>query len=244
MRAKGPGNVRILGAGEISGGIRAVRLRVWGAGEVDGDVEAERIRVLGACEFRGEVASRDMRTCGACEVYGGVRARFLRATGAFEAGRVEAEAVRAYGAAEVGGDLVAKDDVRLRGVLEVAGDVQATRFSARGSVAVQGLLSADAVLIRLHRPSHVGTIGGSRIAVRRMSWHRRAIAALLRRRGEPMRLVAEAIEGDEVDLEATAANVVRGKKVRIGPGCRIARVEYQETLAVHPEAVVDAQVKA
>ena len=38
------------------------------------------------------------------------------------------------------------------------------------------------------------------------------------------------IEGDDVDLEYTEADVVRGRRVRIGEGCSIGRVEYSESL--------------
>ena len=38
------------------------------------------------------------------------------------------------------------------------------------------------------------------------------------------------IEGDDVDLEYTQADVVRGRRVRIGEGCSIGRVEYSESL--------------
>ncbi|HRU22306.1 MAG TPA: hypothetical protein P5113_06475, partial [Candidatus Bipolaricaulis sp.] len=51
------------------------------------------------------------------------------------------------------------------------------------------------------------------------------------------------IEGDQVHLEATTADVVRGKIVHIGPGCRIGRVEYTESLDVHPEAEVREKIK-
>jgi hypothetical protein len=56
-------------------------------------------------------------------------------------------------------------------------------------------------------------------------------------------LTAETIEGDTVDLEATEAQVVRGKVVRIGPGCRIGWVEYTDSLEVHPEAEVGERVE-
>ena len=37
-------------------------------------------------------------------------------------------------------------------------------------------------------------------------------------------------EGDDVVLEYTQADVVRGRRVRIGEGCSIGRVEYSESL--------------
>jgi len=51
------------------------------------------------------------------------------------------------------------------------------------------------------------------------------------------------IEADEISLEATVAKMVRGKRVTIGPGCRIDQVEYTESLQIDPKSVVREQVR-
>ena len=51
------------------------------------------------------------------------------------------------------------------------------------------------------------------------------------------------IEGDDIHLENTIADTVRGKRIAIGPGCRIGTVEYTETLSVHDDAEVKEQRK-
>ena len=45
------------------------------------------------------------------------------------------------------------------------------------------------------------------------------------------------IEGDNVELENVEAEIVRGKYVRIGHGCRIGTVEYGENLEAEPGTV-------
>jgi len=57
--------------------------------------------------------------------------------------------------------------------------------------------------------------------------------------GAHAELVVETVEGDEVFLENTRADVVRGSKVTIGRGCRVKRVEYAESLEVDESAQVD-----
>ncbi|MGA8943178.1 MAG: hypothetical protein WB502_10735, partial [Thermoactinomyces sp.] len=52
-------------------------------------------------------------------------------------------------------------------------------------------------------------------------------------------LSADVIEGDEIELEYTRAKVVRGKNVKIGPGCKVDLVEYQDSY----DADSDAEVK-
>ena len=51
-------------------------------------------------------------------------------------------------------------------------------------------------------------------------------------------LIAATIEGDEVRLEYTKADVVRGTNVSLGPGCEIGLVEYTGELNRHEDAVV------
>ena len=46
-----------------------------------------------------------------------------------------------------------------------------------------------------------------------------------------------------VNRVVTTADVVRGKRVRLGPGCHIKLVEYSETLEAHPSAKIDKQTK-
>ena len=62
-------------------------------------------------------------------------------------------------------------------------------------------------------------------------------------RGAAAELTASSIEGDEIELEDTTADVVRGKRVVIGPGCHIKTVEYIDTLDVHEDAEVEKKTK-
>ncbi len=68
----------------------------------------------------------------------------------------------------------------------------------------------------------------------------------LRSAGDPFissLLDVELIEGDDVSLEATNAQIIRGKRVKVGDRCRIDTVEYSESLEVSPKATVQRQVK-
>jgi hypothetical protein len=46
------------------------------------------------------------------------------------------------------------------------------------------------------------------------------------------------IEGDEILLENTKADVVRGKNVQIGKGCEIGLLEYQDSYKLETGSVV------
>jgi cytoskeletal protein CcmA (bactofilin family) len=109
-----------------------------------------------------------------------------------------------------------------------------------GAFQVSGLLSADKLDVKMYGPCKAREIGGSTLRVRRS----RATKLLdLIKAREPFVLKADQIEGDIVELEHTVAEVVRGNRVAIGPGCRIGRVEYQQSLKTHKSASVGHSVR-
>ncbi len=123
------------------------------------------------------------------------------------------------------------------------GDLEGEIVVLAGKVTVNGLLSADRVEMKLEDTSFVREIGGEVIEIRR-----RRKGGLLVELGLPIfrrpgSLQAVTIEGDEVYLEGTEAKLVRGKRVILGPGCRIERVEYEESLEVDSDSRVGEEVK-
>ena len=90
------------------------------------------------------------------------------------------------------------------GSLTIGGDVEAERFEVDGSFRVSGPLNADEIAIELDGGrSTAQEIGGSKITVRRKRGH----------------LEVQSVEGDEIYLEATEAQTIRGKRVKLGEGC-------------------------
>ena len=56
--------------------------------------------------------------------------------------------------------------------------------------------------------------------------------------GEPCTMRGKkCVPGDEIELEDVEAEIVRGRNVRIGEGCRIGCVEYSGTLTAAPGTV-------
>jgi len=222
--------VSISGAGRVSGDLKAESLRISGAGKVEGHTEALSITVSGSGAFGGDVISEEMRVSGAARIDGIARVKELKCSGTYR--------VRKSVAAEY---------VKTSGVLRVGGDVEADLFKASGGFEIEGLLSADKVEIRLGGRCFAKEIGGAKIDVRRGGYRERGIlldglVKMLSGRGTA-ELRVSSIEGDEIHLEDTTADVVRGTRVEIGPGCQIGSVEYSERLDVHPEAEVKNQTK-
>jgi len=222
--------VSISGAGKVSGDLKAEALRISGAGKVEGHTEALQIVVSGSGAFAGEVVADEMRVSGAARIDGAARVKELKCSGSY---RVKENIQAEY--------------VKISGVLRVGGDVEADLFKASGGFEIEGLLSADKVEIRPGGRCFAREIGGERIDVRRGGYREKGIlldgfVRMFTGRGAA-EVRADVIEGDEIHLEDTAADVVRGKRVEIGPGCRIGTVEYTERLDVHPSAEVKDQKK-
>jgi hypothetical protein len=56
-------------------------------------------------------------------------------------------------------------------------------------------------------------------------------------------LSVDAVEADQVSLEATTAKRVSGARVTIGPGCDITTVEYSQSLRASPDAKIGSAVR-
>lgn len=131
--------------------------------------------------------------------------------------------------------------------MHVGGDLEAEIFRASGGFDIRGLLSADRIEIHPGGRCRVKEIGGARIDIRRYGSrdHSGLLDSLLRALSSAWGggLEAELIEGDEIYLENTRADVVRGKQIEIGPHCKIGLIEYSESLKVHDNSDVGQQTK-
>ena len=142
------------------------------------------------------------------------------------AGRLKADEIEASGSLQVEGDILG-DEISSSGSLQVRGKVEVEEFHSSGSVRIDGGLKAEEVSIDLGGTSKIPTIEAEEIRVK-------ATGGFFRVRGE---LTSERIEGEEIELEATTAALVKGDEVRIGPHCRIDVVEAKD-LVVHQSSEV------
>lgn len=198
-------------------------VEVDGLGRLTGDVRAaSHMRMNGVITMEGRVTAYELAMDGKMNVEGGLRAG----------------SAHLNGLVKVGGSIMA-DSFRMNGMLTADGSLEAEKLDFSGVVSLRGLINAGTVEIGLsHKESQVAEIGGETITVklagsRKWSW----LWEWAVPQSKPI-LTAALIEGDDVQLEHTYAEVVRGHRVRIGQGCQIGRVEYRDELTVHPEAFV------
>ncbi len=204
-------SIKILGSGVVSGNpIKTVEFKSAGSARVQGPLEAETARIAGSCICDSDVHVEEFRAAGSTRI----------------AGNLKAEEVETSGSLQVDGSIEA-EEISSSGSLIVKGRVDAEEFRLSGSVRIDGGLKAEEVEIDLQGTSKIPTIEAEEIRVK-------ATGGFFRIRGE---LTADRIEGEEIELEATTAALVKGDEVRIGPHCHIDVVEAKE-LVVHSSSEV------
>ncbi|MGC9529888.1 MAG: bactofilin [Candidatus Bipolaricaulaceae bacterium] len=236
-------SVSIAGAGKVEGGSYE-RVKISGSGKVTGNTEAEEFKGAGAVTVEGSLRAKRLEVAGSFKAAGGVEVEEGEVSGSFKAdGKLTAREFRASGVVKCGP--IGGGYIRVAGELKTGGDVEGDTVRLTGAFKVEGLIAADRVEVRLEGHSKAKELGGERIQVcRGPSW-----GGLLSTLGRLLGahagglLEVEAVEGDEIDIEWVVADVVRGRVVKLGPGCRVGRVEYQESLEVHPQAQVAEEAK-
>ncbi|MCS6937000.1 MAG: polymer-forming cytoskeletal protein [Candidatus Bipolaricaulota bacterium] len=231
--------IKISGSGRIEGAVEAETVTISGAGAIEGDLKAKNVKISGSGKVAGSADVGEMRISGSGKILGDVRGDSLHASGSCHVqGSVRVGELSTSGSVQVGQDVHAQS-ARFLGFAHVGGQVEVERFYASGAFHVEKLLSADVVEIRLWGRCSAGEIGGGKIDIRKGEarwWFLRWF------RGSE-HLETDSIEADEIYLEATTAKTVRGKRVTIGPECRIERVEYSESLQINPKSAVKEQVR-
>ncbi|WP_248925812.1 polymer-forming cytoskeletal protein [Paenibacillus hamazuiensis] len=209
--------MKITGVGSVSGGVFQ-QVAIMGEGHVLGSVECESFHCTGNCSVKGAVQAERYRLLGDASIDGDLQGGELRVVGQLQ----------------VKGAVRGKT-VKLDGMLQAEGTCEADRFLANGAFEINGLLNADEVNINPFGPCRAKEVGGGRITVRLKKW----LAVKMWFTGEgPSGLTAETIEGDDLYLEHTKADIVRGNKVVIGPGCHIGHVEYRISLQKDGTSIV------
>lgn len=157
--------------------------------------------------IRGEAFIDDNLVCNLFKIMGTVHVR----------GQLQAKRVQIMGKAEMDGN-IRTEELKVMGELTVRGDCSAELFQANGAFFIDGLLNGENIKITLHGPAKAKEIGAASVEVK---------PHLKRWAGSNRMLTAEVIEGDEICLIRTKADVVRGNRVEIGSGCDVDLVEYK-----------------
>jgi cytoskeletal protein CcmA (bactofilin family) len=204
-------SIKIVGSGVVRGNpIRTHEFKSAGSARVQGTLIAEVAKVAGSCTFEGDVQVEEFRSAGSVHIVGDLKA----------------ESVEASGSLQVDGSIHA-EEISSGGSLHVKGAVESEKFESGGAIRLDGGLKAEEIRIDLGGSSKVSKMEGESIQVK-------ATGGFFRVRGD---LMAERIEGESVELEATTAKLVKGENVNIGPLCKVDTVEARN-LVVHESSEV------
>jgi cytoskeletal protein CcmA (bactofilin family) len=227
------GNLIINGVGSVNGGTFN-KVEINGKGTVNSDIECERFNCNGTGTIHGNVKTEKGKISGAAKIHGAVKAESLNINGSASISEaVHSQKLEVAGNSSIGGS-VKSDEMVVNGKAKIAGDCEAEVFRAEGAFKIDGLLNAETIDIKLFGESKAKEIGGRKIKV---AQHRESLFKLIKSLF-PLKLEAELIEGDDIELEGTSALVVRGKNVKIGKNCEIGLVEYSGEYECSPESLV------
>lgn len=185
------------------------------------------VKMDGVSKVNGDLVCTDFRSNGKTDVYGSVTAPTAEIKGrSFVEGNLHTGRVILQGKAIIHGNLTA-DSIEITGMAALKGKCETEKLQASGRLHM-GELNAGTLHLTLSGSSVIDEIGGESIHVRKQPGV--DFAHWLKVLPIPLgnKLTAKTIEGDEVYVEATTADVVRGTRVVIGPGCHIGLVEYKE----------------
>ncbi|MBA4603606.1 polymer-forming cytoskeletal protein [Thermoactinomyces mirandus] len=224
----------INGYGSFSGGEYQV-VRINGLGKVKGDIHCVQFTTNGDSLIEGNVQSESLRVTGSSTVEGKLKTRETKVNGQLTTeAQMDTKDISINGSAVIKGKLSA-DQADIRGAITVEEDLEAEAVSIKGVFNIKGLLNAGKVHIELLGNAKAKEIGGEKIVVKKSGI---ALNKLLKSFFADKSLSVDVIEGDEIELEYTRAKIVRGKNVKIGPGCKVDLVEYQDSYDADSEAEV------
>ncbi len=235
--------VKVSGSARVS----EEELRVSGSGRVDGSLSVDRVSVSGSFTCGGDLEARELRASGSCSVHGTVVADTVSVSGSCRVGGdLRASTVSASGSLSVSGN-ISGDCVRVSGSLR-ASKVEAGDCELSGAFRARAISCERVFRARLGGLSSVEEIRAGEVDVRRETRVGRGgfrlvlfnVTVISVGGAEPEgRLTAKRIVGEErVYLENTECDLVRGRVVELGPGCRVKRVEYVESYSVDPSSQV------
>ncbi|GAA0677551.1 MULTISPECIES: polymer-forming cytoskeletal protein [Clostridium] len=232
-------DVKISGAGKIQGNVECECVKVSGAATIAGDaLVVNDIKVSGKCTLKGHVKAGEVKVSGSLSVEQDLTASALKISGSTRVnGQCNVEEILISGslsATEVNGKRI-----NVAGSLKTSGDVEADFIKFNGKFNIENLLSGDEIIINPSNKCYAKEIGGQNIRIERYENNGGIISSFFGLSLAFGKVSAQLIEGDNIVLEYTDADIVRGKNVVIGRGCNINKVEYTNEYKLKDDGKVE-----
>ncbi|KAB2333254.1 cytoplasmic protein [Cytobacillus depressus] len=229
-------NLVINGSGSYGGGAYH-KIKIHGEGTITADFHCDTFKTYGTSSALKSGEARKFTIFGETVIHGNLTCEEMKIFGtANVGGSAIIEKASVFGTLDVG-ESFQGEEANIKGSLSVKGDTEFEKFNSTGNFHIGGLLNADSIQISLRfDTSKADEMGGNKITVKKKS----AIFPFFKGEGT---LEARMIEGDEISLENTKADIVRGRTVVIGTGCDIKLVEYESKLTVDKDSTILEQRK-
>lgn len=268
------GKVRVYGEGIFQTDILAESIKVYGSATFNGKVESDEIQIYGSAAFNEPVTCSRLRLYGsaAFEQSGVFEELTIRGDGEFNR-HVTVDSIKNSGTLVVNGCLIAREvksygvmqgagkfkveNLLSAGVLETKGEIEGEKMIIKGAIHNANLINGEDILIELNDQCQCQSIGASKLMVKSAKCKRRKSLFTMNKNSEKTILtekwlanasnkvlIAEEIEGDNLELNLTKAKVVRGEKIKIGALSKIGMVEYSMSLEIDESAEVLQQVRS
>lgn len=224
-------NLVINGSGSSGGGVFN-KVNIRGDGTITTDFECDIFKTFGSSEILKNGKANKFEIFGETEVHGNLVSNHMKIFGTTEvSGTATVGKAKVWGTLEVG-KRFSGEEADIKGSLSVDGDSEFEKFYSTGAFDIKGLLNAGIIKVNLrHGTSLANEIGGDNISIKK----KLSFFPFIKNEAS---LQAKVIEGDEVFLENTKADVVRGNNVHIGPGCEIKLVEYKDNYKANANSSV------
>ncbi len=236
----------ISGSGKITGDVDCEKFSISGSGKVEGSVIANSFSISGSGKVTGDLSCVNGSISGSCSVIGSLQANKFSISGSGKVGgNVKGEDFTISGSGNVDGKINATD-VKLYGSVSVGQGIEGEIITIKGAIKTPGMINGDEVNIELNGGGEVDEIGATKVRVSKAYTNMNVVGKLICKLFSQNYgyLNVKTIEADEIYLENTVADVVRGGKITIGEGCKIKRIEYSESLEkTNSESVVEEEVK-
>jgi len=236
----------ISGSGKIVGDVNCEKFNISGSGRVEGTVISNSFNISGSGKVTGDLNCVTGSISGSGSVLGSVYANEFNISGSGKiGGNFKGEEFTMVGSGKVEGRINATN-VKLLGAIRVGHGIEGEFITIKGALKSLGMVNGDEVNIELNGGCEVEEIGATKVKVLKeystMNVIGRVICKLFSKNYGY--LTIRTIEADEIYLENTIADVVRGGKITIGEGCKIKRIEYSESLEkLNSDSVIEEEMK-
>lgn len=255
------GSLKISGSGEAGGG-RYDEVSISGSGKITGDIECNSFKISGSGKVQGNLSTKDFRISGSGSILGELNCIEGKISGSGKiTSNVKADDFRISGSGKIEGDFRGKEfgisgsgtvlggiyceKMKLSGSATIEKSIEAEIVELSGGFRVGGMINAGEAQIYVGGNSYVEEIGATKVTVSERPINVNGIIGWIAKTfgSNYGYLHVKTIEADEIFLENTIADVVRGQNVTIGTGCKIKTVEYSGELKVEGNAAIEERIK-